>query len=206
MHWRQHEVIELLSIRGLEEIRCEITGTTKDSVVYNRVKKLLQERGINRTHMQVISKLKSLRRQYHAHHREKAHGGADHVDWLFYELCHQAFGDSPNSSVTAKRSRSPSPSFEPLLAAPTPPSSAVSEKGQLAEEHNIWEGIVETQVNEHMATVEVEDDDIDEDLLPSDASRKSKTSGDASRLVCAFSETAEYRSRNLYIKKIKIKK
>lgn len=172
MHWREHEIIELLSIRGLEEIRREITGTTRDSVVYNRVKKLLQERGINRTHMQVITKLKSLRRQYHAHRREKTISGTDHVDWFFYELCHQAFGDSPSS---AKRSRSPSPSpFEPLPAAPTPPSSAVSEKGQLTEEHNIWDGIVATEINEHMAPLEVDDDD-DEELLAPDPSRKSKT-------------------------------
>lgn len=172
MHWREHEIIELLSIRGLEEIRRQITGTTRDSVVYNRVKKLLQERGINRTHMQVITKLKSLRRQYYAHHREKTLSGTDRVDWFFYELCHQAFGDSPSPGVTAKRSRSPSPSFEPLPAAPTPPPSAVSEKAQPAEEHSIWDSIVETEINEHMAPLEADDDDNDEDLIPPDPPRK----------------------------------
>lgn len=174
MHWREHEIVELLSIRGLEEIRRQITGTTRDSVVYNRVKKLLQERGINRTHMQVITKLKSLRRQYYAHHREKTLSGTDRVDWFFYELCHQAFGDSPNSGVTAKRSRTPSPSFEPLPAAPTPPPSAVSEKAQPTEEHSIWDNIVETEIDEHMAPLEA-DDDNDEDLIPPDPPRKSKT-------------------------------
>lgn len=174
MHWQEHEIRELLTIRGLEVIRRQITGTTKDSVVYNRVKKLLQDRGINRTHMQVITKLKSLRKQYYTYHREKILSGSDRVDWLFYELCHRAFGDSPGPGITVKRSRSPSPSFEPSPAAPTPPSSAVSEKPQPVED-NIWDGIEETEINEHLAPVEA-DDDNEEDLIPPEHPHPLRTS------------------------------
>uniref|UniRef100_A0A3B3BM90 Myb/SANT-like DNA-binding domain-containing protein n=1 Tax=Oryzias melastigma TaxID=30732 RepID=A0A3B3BM90_ORYME len=64
MHnWQENEIKELLLIRGSEAIRGQITGTVKDSVVYSRMTKLLAERGVHRTHMQVISKLKALRKQ-----------------------------------------------------------------------------------------------------------------------------------------------
>lgn len=176
MHWQNHEIMELLTIRGLEEIRGNITGTTRDSLVYNRMRKLLQDRGIHRTHMQLINKLKSLRRQYYAHHREKLLSGTDRVDWLFYELCHRAFGDSAGPGGTVKRSRSSSPTFLPLPAAPTPPSPAASEKAQPAEEHSIWDGIEETELHEHMAPLEADDDDNEEDLIPPDPPRKRKAS------------------------------
>eukprot|EP00064_Thunnus_orientalis_P019484 superscaffoldBa00004889_g19603 len=105
MHnWQENEIKELLTIRGSEAIRNQITGTAKDSVVYNRMTRLLAERGVYRSHMQVISKLKALRKQYTKYHQQKTRCGSARVDWPFYEQCHRVFSNAPAGNPV-KRSR-----------------------------------------------------------------------------------------------------
>lgn len=136
MHnWQETEISELLALRGSETIRGQFTGTTKDSVVYQRMSKLLAERGVHRSPMQIINKLKALRKQYLKYHQQKTRCGSVRVHWTFYEQCHRAFENvSP-----VNRPRSPTP---PPVASPPP---ARSEDGR--------------DVNEHLGPVEAEDDE-----------------------------------------------
>lgn len=156
MHnWQENEIKELLVIRASEAIRHQITGTVKDSVVYNRVSKLLAERGVYRTHMQVISKLKALRKQYAKYHQQKIRCGSDRVDWPFYEHCHRAFGNCPPVGKRLKRHRSPTPPAAPSPPAPPP---VTSEKHQEVVV-SLWDEVEEREINKHLGPVEVDDDE-----------------------------------------------
>lgn len=163
MHnWQENEIKELLSLRGSDVIRNQITGTVKDSVVYQRMAKLLAERGVYRTHMQVISKLKALRKQYMKYHQQKTRCGTDRVDWPFYEQCHRAFGNSRAGNLV-KRNRSPTPPPAstpppPPLPPPPPPPPAMSEEHQEVVV-GLWDEVDEREINKHLGPVEVEDDE-----------------------------------------------
>ncbi|KAM8754714.1 uncharacterized protein LOC119023254 [Acanthopagrus latus] len=170
MHnWQENEIKELLTIRASEAIRHQITGTVKDSAVYSRMTKLLADRGVYRTHMQVISKLKALRKQYSKYHQQKIRCGADRVDWPLYEQCHRAFGKA-SSSNPAKRKRSPSPPSAP--SSPPPPLPPPSPSG-ICEKHDevvvsLWDEVEESEMNKRLEPVEAEDDE-DEQYSPSEA-------------------------------------
>ncbi|XP_022613266.1 uncharacterized protein LOC111230718 [Seriola dumerili] len=160
MHnWQENEIKELLNIRGSEAIRNQITGTVKDSVVYNRMTKLLAERGVYRSHMQVISKLKALRKQYIKYHQQKTRCGTDRVDWPFYDQCHRVFGNGPAVNPV-KRQRSPTPppasSPPPPLPPsppPPPPPSALSDDHQEVVV-GLWD-----EVDKHLGPVEPDDEE-----------------------------------------------
>lgn len=166
MHnWQENEIKELLTIRGSEAIRNQITGTVKDSVVYNRMTKLLAERGVYRSHMQIISKLKALKKQYTKYHEQKTRSGSDGVDWPFYEQCHRVFGNAP-ASIPVKRPRSPTPPpSPPPPPLPPPPPPAISE-----EHHEVvvglWDEVDEREINKHLGPVEADDDE--DQYSPSD--------------------------------------
>ncbi|XP_038579532.1 uncharacterized protein LOC119906089 [Micropterus salmoides] len=152
MHnWQENEIKELLTIRGSEAIRNQITGTVKDSVVYNRMTKLLAERGVYRSHMQVISKLKALRKQYTKYHQQKTRCGSDRVDWPFYEQCHRVFGNA-SAGNPVKRQRSPTP---PPAPSPPPPSPPPPEEVVVG----LWDDVDDKEINKHLGPVEAEDDD-----------------------------------------------
>ena len=42
-HWQDKEVRELLLIRGEEEVQRQVTGTVRDTVIYNNIANLLRE-------------------------------------------------------------------------------------------------------------------------------------------------------------------
>lgn len=159
MHnWQENEIKELLTIRGSEAIRNQITGTVKDSVVYNRMTRLLAERGVYRSHMQVISKLKALRKQYTKYHQQKTRCGSARVDWPFYEQCHRVFSNAPAGNPV-KRNRSPSPP-----PAPTPPSPPPQPPPAVSEEHqevvvSLWDEVDDGEIHKHLGPVEAEDDE-----------------------------------------------
>lgn len=166
MHnWQENEIKKLLSLRGSEVIRNQITGTVKDSVVYQRMAKLLAERGVYRTHMQVISKLKALRKQYMKHHQQNTRCGSDRVDWPFYEQCHRAFGN-PCVGNSMKRQRSPTPPPastppqppRPPPPPPPPPPPAMNEEHQ-AVVVGLWDKVNDREINKHLGPVEVDDDE-----------------------------------------------
>ncbi|XP_035511743.1 uncharacterized protein LOC118323822 [Morone saxatilis] len=166
MHnWQENEIKELLTIRGSEAIRNQITGTVKDSVVYNRMTKLLAERGVYRSHMQVISKLKALRKQYAKYHQQKTRCGSDRVDWPFYDQCHRVFGNAPVGNP-GKRHRSPTPPPAPslspspphLLPPPPPPPPGLSEEHQEVVV-GLWDDVDDREIHKHLGPVEVEDDE-----------------------------------------------
>ncbi|XP_061592703.1 uncharacterized protein LOC133457437 [Cololabis saira] len=173
MHnWQENEIKELLSIRGSEAIRSQITGTVKDSVVYSRVTALLAERGVFRSHMQVISKLKALRKQYTKFQQQSLHSrGGGRVHWLFFELCHRAF--SPGGAQGGRR-RSPAPTAATpeLTAELTPPPAPVADSpagGQEMEvrevEVRLWEDEEEEEISKHISTHlgPVEDEEEEQD-------------------------------------------
>lgn len=175
MHnWQENEIRELLTIRGSEGIRNLITGTVKDSVVYSRISKLLAERGVHRSHMQVVSKLKSLRKQYLQHREQKNRCGNDRVHWLFYELCQRAFDHSPLPGNSLKRPRSPTP--PPVMADQTPtpsPPSPLPPPPPPASENNqdhqevvvsLWDEVDDQEINKHLGQVETED--VEENFSP----------------------------------------
>lgn len=175
MHnWQENEIKELLTIRGSEAIRNQITGTVKDSVVYNRMTKLLAERGVYRSHMQVISKLKALRKQYIKYHQQKTRCGSDRVDWPFYEQCHRVFGNAPVGNPL-KRHRSPTPPPAPSPPSPPlpPPPPAISEEHQ-GVVVGLWDEVDEREINKHLGPVEAEDDE--EQYSPSEQLQPNNTS------------------------------
>ncbi|CAK6972910.1 uncharacterized protein LOC128357542 [Scomber scombrus] len=159
MHnWQENEIKELLTIRGSEAIRNQITGTVKDSVVYNRMTRLLAERGVYRSHMQVISKLKALRKQYLKYHQLKIRCGSDRVDWPFYEQCHQVFSIAPSANPV-KRQRSPTPP-----SASTPPSPPPPPQPAMGDEHqevvvSLWDEVDDGEIQKQLGPVEAEEDE-----------------------------------------------
>lgn len=168
VHWQEHEITELMAIRASEGIRNSITGTVKDGVVYSRVSKMLAERGVFRTQVQVISKLKYLKKKYAIYHKQKLRSGS--VNWPFYEQCHRAFGTcSPVPNAGSLR-RSSSPPSVPSPAAHSPPSSEVDEKHHEVVV-SLWDEMDEREIGEHLEPVEADDDDEEEEQY-SPAGRK----------------------------------
>lgn len=149
-NWQEHEITELLAIRASEGIRHLITGTVKDGVVYSRVSKMLAERGVYRTQMQVISKLKSLKKQYATYHQQKIRRG-DRVNWPFYEQCQRAFGNPSPTGNAVQRHRSPTPPSAP--SPPAPP--AISDKHQEVVV-SLWD---EVDDNKHLGPVDADDEE-----------------------------------------------
>ena len=96
-NWNNHEIIELLSARAEDEIVRQISGTVRDAVVYDRMTLMLRERGVYRSKSQIISKLKSLRRQYH-HYRESDSG---RQSWMYFDICQTIWGNSRSASPAA---------------------------------------------------------------------------------------------------------
>ncbi|XP_029994761.1 uncharacterized protein LOC115422532 isoform X2 [Sphaeramia orbicularis] len=157
MHnWTQKEIRELLDIRGSEQIRNQITRTVKDSVVYNRIAQLLSERGVYRSHMQIISKLKALRKQYKRFHQEKS--GSEPVDWPFYDQCHRAFGSGPKGNQ-GKRNRNRSPSPPPLPPTPPPPPPVLDEPDHNEVVVELWNEDDDQDVKPNLGPVEPEEDE-----------------------------------------------
>lgn len=150
-NWQEHEITELLAIRASEGIRHLITGTVKDGVVYSRVSKMLAERGVYRTQMQVISKLKSLKKQYATYHQQKIRSRGDRVNWPFYEQCHRAFGNPSPMGNAVQRHRSPTPPSAPS----PPPPPAISEKHQEVVV-SLWD---EVDDNKHLGPVDADDEE-----------------------------------------------
>lgn len=156
VHWQEHEITELMAIRASEGIRNSITGTVKDGVVYSRVSKMLAERGVHRTQVQVISKLKYLKKKYALYHKQKLRCGSERVNWPFYEQCHRAFGAASPVPDAGKRHRSPSP------PARSPPTSEVDEKHHEVVV-SLWDEMDDREMSEHLEPVEAEDDEEEEE-------------------------------------------
>lgn len=155
MHnWQENEIKELLTIRGSDTIRNRITGTVKDSVVYSRMTKLLAERGVYRSHMQVVSKLKALRKQYTKYQQQKSRCGSDRVDWPFYEQCDRIFGNAPLGNPV-KQQRSPSPPPAP----PSPPPLPANNDDHQEAVIGLWDEVDDGDINKHLGPVEAEDDE-----------------------------------------------
>ncbi|XP_022062003.1 formin-1-like [Acanthochromis polyacanthus] len=174
MHnWQENEIKELLIIRASEAVRNQITGTVKDSAVYNRMTKLLAEKGVFRSHMQVISKLKALRKQYSKYHQQKTRCGGDLIDWPFYELCHRAFANAPvgnpvrrhrsptssppppNTATTLPLATSPSP--PPPLPPPAPPPPNASREEHPEVVVSLWDEVDNRDMNKHPGPVDEEE-------------------------------------------------
>lgn len=162
VHWQEHEITELLAIRASEGIRNSITGTVKDGVVYSRVSKMLAERGVYRTQVQVISKLKYLKKKYAIYHKQKLRSGKDRVSWPFYEQCHRAFGTCSPVPNAGNVHRRPSPPSVPSPPAHSPPSSEVDEKHHEVVV-SLWDEMDDREISEHLEPVEADDDDEEED-------------------------------------------
>ncbi|XP_042370539.1 uncharacterized protein LOC121964397 [Plectropomus leopardus] len=159
MHnWQENEIKELLTIRGSDAIRSQITGTVKDSVVYSRVTKLLAERGVYRSHMQVISKLKALKKQYSKYHQQKIRSGSDRVNWPFYDLCHRVFGYVPVVNPV-KRQRSPTPprTITPPLPSPPPPPIISDEHHEVVV--GLWDDVDDKELDRHLGPLEAEEEE-----------------------------------------------
>ncbi|XP_063770788.1 uncharacterized protein LOC134906486 [Pseudophryne corroboree] len=105
--WTDQEVRELLSIRGEEEIMRQITGTVKDAVIYKNISKMLEAMGIIRTQQQVLNKMKTLKKQFlkvHDNNRKKS--GVGRIDWQYYDICANIFGNTAICSPVSLSSSS----------------------------------------------------------------------------------------------------
>ncbi|KAM9344235.1 uncharacterized protein KZ484_016599 [Pholidichthys leucotaenia] len=170
MHnWQDNEIRQLLTIRGSEEIRNQITGTVKDSVVFNRVTKLLADRGVHRSHTQVTRKLKALRKQYMSYRQEETRGGCDRVHWPFYELCRRAF-DAPPTGKPLKRHPDPAPpsvsacpSPPPLLLPESPPPPAAPTSGSDEVVVSLWDDEDDKELCRPLAPLEAKDKEEEEE-------------------------------------------
>lgn len=160
VHWHEHEIKELMAIRASEGIRNSVTGTVKDGVVYSRVSKMLAERGVYRTQVQVISKLKYLKKKYAIYHMQKLHSRSDRVHWPFYEHFHRTFG---TSSPCAERREVAQKIFSPIYSSSFATTSDVDEKHHEVVA-SLWDEMDDREISEHLEPVETDDDDEEEDL------------------------------------------
>lgn len=92
-NWRDDEIRELLAARA--GIAWQITGTARDSVVYDQLTKRLQERGLRRGKAQVITKLKSLKKTYHRFVQYNSCEGNKPRWWTYFQMCDDIWGADP---------------------------------------------------------------------------------------------------------------
>lgn len=121
-HWLNSEIRELLGIRGEVGVRSQLSGTVRDTAIYKYVADQLRQRGHNRTPKQVINKLRALKKKYVTIKVKSNSSGKGRVDWQFYELCDNIFGNSANTvsqSSSMAASSAVSPASRTLSSPPT---------------------------------------------------------------------------------------
>ena len=144
VHWQDEEVRQLLTIRAQAGISRQIVGTARDSVVYDQITKVLCERGIIRTKVQVNTKLKALKKQYQTlveRNNSRRSGGSDHESWCYLSLCEPIWGprvpvalqllcgqEMASSSSRRSPPEQASSSSPRSSSTPEPPSSDSDEK------------------------------------------------------------------------------
>ncbi|XP_053699850.1 uncharacterized protein si:dkey-6e2.2 [Synchiropus splendidus] len=62
-HWQDREIRELVAIRARDEVKRQISGTVRYTVLYGYIARMLKDRGFVRAQKQVINKLKSLKKK-----------------------------------------------------------------------------------------------------------------------------------------------
>lgn len=86
-YWQNSEIRELLMIHAEEEVHRQVSGTVRDTVVHKNIAVMLRQRGYDRMPRQVINKLGTLK-------DKNNRSGMGHVDWPFYDLCQNIYGNS----------------------------------------------------------------------------------------------------------------
>ena len=83
-HWGEEEIRVLLGLRAEESVERQLTGTVKDGPVFAELAKKMQERGYNRTKVQVINKLKNLKKKFNQVNDNNGRSGRGRQDWVFF--------------------------------------------------------------------------------------------------------------------------
>ncbi|KAK7884622.1 hypothetical protein WMY93_027745 [Mugilogobius chulae] len=123
-NWKDIETRELLSLRADECMVRQLHGTARDAVVYEQIARRLQERGIKRTKMQVITKLKSLKKMYMGlvDSRPNSSPGVEQdMEWSYFQLCDEVWGLSRTAKAATERTLETSEVKSELEEQPEPP-------------------------------------------------------------------------------------
>ncbi|KAJ0036503.1 hypothetical protein NQD34_005180 [Periophthalmus magnuspinnatus] len=91
--WKDEEIRALLSVRADLGIVHQLHGTARDAVVYQQIARRLQDRGIKRTKMQVITKLKSLKKMYMSL-VDDSRPGVGREWWTYFQMCEDVWGEN----------------------------------------------------------------------------------------------------------------
>ncbi|XP_076135530.1 uncharacterized protein LOC143118347 [Alosa pseudoharengus] len=90
--WKDEEILELLSMRADDVVMEQMKGTARDTLMYDRIGRQLEAKGIARTKAQIITKLKALKRQYTYVVDHNNNSGNDRKLFQYYSLCDAIWG------------------------------------------------------------------------------------------------------------------
>ncbi|XP_057691903.1 uncharacterized protein LOC130915813 [Corythoichthys intestinalis] len=91
-NWTDSEIRLLLDITAEKETVKMFNGTSRDAVIYDRITRKVREAGVHRTKTQVVNKLKTMKRRYHAVVDHNRKSGTERLDFLYYEQCDAIWG------------------------------------------------------------------------------------------------------------------
>ncbi|XP_075993512.1 uncharacterized protein LOC142988275 isoform X3 [Genypterus blacodes] len=103
-NWTDAETRALLFIRADGGVHRQLSGTVRDTAVYEKMAESMRARGHRRGKSQVITKLKILRRKFN----QLSQQGGGWAEWPYFEMCQRIWGArSPAGNRSGETSGSP---------------------------------------------------------------------------------------------------
>ncbi|XP_069772010.1 uncharacterized protein [Narcine bancroftii] len=93
-NWSEEEVRLLLDHLTQESQEKEFTGTVSDGPTFEQMFGVLAAQGHKRGKNQVVTKLKSMRKKFHAVLDHNRRSGIGHKEWQYFDQCHTLWGAS----------------------------------------------------------------------------------------------------------------
>ncbi|KAL2087199.1 hypothetical protein ACEWY4_018258 [Coilia grayii] len=126
-HWGENEIQVLLTLRAEDAIHGHLSGTVKDGPLFEGLAKKMGKAGFQRTKVQIINKLKSLRKTYHKINDHSGRNGRGRLDWPHFDICQDIGGRSHSENLVGVQG-----SLD-ATAAPDAPSPSASTSSRSPE-------------------------------------------------------------------------
>ena len=93
--WRDEEVFQLVDFWSDDVIQCQLEGCKRNKDVYEKISKLMQEKGYTKTAVQCREKIKKLKGEYRKIKDQHNKTGTGRKKWRFHDALDSVLGNKP---------------------------------------------------------------------------------------------------------------
>ncbi|XP_048677132.2 myb/SANT-like DNA-binding domain-containing protein 7 [Caretta caretta] len=97
--WTKREVLELIAVWGDESVLSEFCSKRRNAKIFEKISKVMKDRGYNRVPQQYRVKLKELRQAYQKTQEANTRSGSEPQTCHFYDELHTILGSAPTTTV-----------------------------------------------------------------------------------------------------------